>query len=317
MPSEFDLIRQYFAAATAARADVDLAIGDDCALLKPPPGQLLAVTMDTLVEGRHFLPGTEPRALGHKCLAVNLSDLAAMGADPAWVTLAMTMPSVNKAWLGGFMKGFAALAREYEVQLVGGDTTRGPLTITVQAQGFVARDHALTRAEGRVGDCLFVSGCVGDAALALRLIQAGEPVEAQMRQRLDQPMPHVALGKLLRGVASAAIDISDGLAADLQHLCAASGVGAVVNLADLPLSPAVAAVCEREGWQLPLGGGDDYQLLFSVPPERITQLSAACADANLKIKAIGRLVDTDGITLIDPDGHETQETPDGFDHFKD
>ena len=314
--SEFDLIRRYFAEATADRDDVALGVGDDCALLRPPPGQMLAVSMDTLVVGRHFFPDANPESLGHKSLAVNLSDLAAMGATPAWATLALTLPTADEDWLRAFMGGFSALAAEHEVQLVGGDTTRGPLSITVQVHGFVAAAEALHRSGGRVGDYLFVSGTLGDAALALRQTRDGEVGDIQ-KQKLERPLPRVALGKLLRRFASAAIDISDGLAADLGHLCQASGVGARLELASLPLSNAVALNCADGDWCLPLAGGDDYELLFSVPPDRVDAMRVACAEAGHQVSAIGQLVGGEGIRLIHPDGHESEEVPGGFDHFRD
>jgi len=317
--SEFDLIRQFFADATASRADVLLGIGDDCALLQPPAGSGLAVSMDTLVEGRHFLPGTDPESLGHKALAVNLSDLAAMGAEPAWATLALTLPHADTAWLGAFVGGFATLAAEHGVQLVGGDTTRGPLTITVQVHGFVDPDAALKRDGGKAGDRLFLSGCIGDAGLALRRVQGAASPDADaayLRERLDRPSPRVALGRLLAGRASAAIDVSDGLVADLGHICTASGTGARVDLDRLPLSPAVAAGCERGDWQPALAGGDDYELLFSVAPGQVESLLAHCHAAGEQIKEIGCLVADSGIVLVYPDGRTSEEIPHGFDHFR-
>jgi len=317
--SEFDLIRQYFADATASRHDVLLGIGDDCALLQPPAGAALAVSMDTLVEGRHFLPGSDPESLGHKALAVNLSDLAAMGADPAWATLALTLPGADTAWLGAFMRGFAALAAEYGVQLVGGDTTRGPLSITVQVHGFVDPDSALKRGGGKAGDLLFLSGSIGDAGLALLRAQGAAPSDAEdghLRERLDRPIPRVTLGRLLAGRASAAIDVSDGLIADLEHVCTASVTGARVNLSSLPLSPAVATECARGNWQPALSGGDDYELLFSISPERVESLLSICLEAGQQIKEIGCLVADSGIVLVYPDGRPSEEIPHGFDHFR-
>ena len=311
--SEFDLIHRFFAEATKARDDVPLGIGDDCALLQPPAGQRLAVTMDTLVAGRHFLPDVEPASLGHKSLAVNLSDLAAMGATPAWATLALTLPTADENWLAAFMAGFSALANEHQIQLVGGDTTRGPLSITVQVHGFVRADEALRRDTGRAGDFLFVSGTLGDAALALRQIAQGEKVSADLRQKLEQPVPRVALGQLLRPFAHAAIDVSDGLGADLGHLCEASGVGARLELADLPLSAEVEDAC---AWELPLAGGDDYELLFSVASDKVEPMLAACKNRGCRVTKIGCLVEGAGVTLIDADGSETREVPGGFDHFQ-
>lgn len=316
--SEFELIRQYFTAATAPRADVALGIGDDCALLDPPAGRLLAATMDTLVEGRHFPAGADPEALGHKALAVNLSDLAAMGAEPAWAMLALTLPQADSDWLAAFMRGLSALAGRHGVALVGGDTTRGPLSMTLQVQGFVEPGRALRRDGGRAGDHLLVSGTLGDAALALARLPAGSApgeIDPWLLGRLERPTPRVALGRLLGGQASAAIDLSDGLLADLGHVCAASGVGAELELARLPLSPEVAAHCASGDWAAPLSGGDDYELLFSVPPERLEVVLERCARGGETVKEIGRLVDEPGIRLVHPDGRVAEETPRGFDHF--
>ena len=317
--SEFDLIRDYFARATGARADVLLGIGDDCALLRPPPDLALAVSVDTLVAGRHFLADADPLGLGHKALAVNLSDLAAMGAQPAWATLALTLPQVDKNWLRAFVDGFAALAASHDVQLVGGDTTRGPLSITVQVHGFVDPLLALRRSGARAGHRLLVSGTVGDAGLALQLMQqhlGGGGVDSRLCRRLDRPTPRVALGRLLVGQAGAAIDVSDGLIADLGHICTASGVGARVELARLPLSPAFREHCPPRQWRPALAGGDDYELLFSVAADRIEALRERCRAAGESVQEIGCLVDVPGITLVYPDGRESTEIPDGFDHFR-
>jgi thiamine-monophosphate kinase len=313
--SEFDLIRRYFADATGTRADVALGVGDDCALLDVPAGQSLAVSMDSLVAGRHFLPADCPEGVGHKALAVNLSDLAAMGAHPAWTLLSLTLPQADEAWVEAFMQGFSRLANAFGVQLVGGDTTRGPLSITVQVSGFVDAPTALRRSGARPGDRLFVSGTLGDAALALRLRQAAD-VPAELAERLDRPMPRVALGRLLRGHADAAIDISDGLLADLHHVCEASGVGARVELNKLPLSGPVQAACRTGDWQLPLSGGDDYELLFSVPPTDAAELQQLCARAQQPVREIGEFTAGQGIVLIHPDGRETEGAPHGFDHFR-
>jgi thiamine-monophosphate kinase len=313
--SEFDLIRRYFADATGTRADVALGIGDDCALLDVPAGQSLAVSMDSLVAGRHFDPNDCPEGVGHKALAVNLSDLAAMGAHPAWTLMSLTLPHADEVWVESFMRGFSRLAQAFGVQLVGGDTTRGPLSVTVQVSGFVDAPTALRRSGASPGDRLFVSGTLGDAALALRLRQAGD-VPAELAERLDRPMPRVALGRLLRGRAGAAIDISDGLLADLHHVCEASGLGARVELHSLPLSAPVQAMCRTGDWQLPLSGGDDYELLFSVPPTCAAELQQLCTRAQQPVREIGEFVAGQGIVLIHPDGRETEGAAHGFDHFR-
>jgi len=315
--SEFQLIQHYFSTATAARPDVLLGIGDDCALLRVPAGFDLAVSMDSLVEGRHFLRDADPEALGHKALAVNLSDLAAMGAEPAWVTLALTLPAADEDWLRRFMAGFSALAAEHRLQLIGGDTTRGPLSITIQVHGFVTTAGALRRGGGRPGDRLFVSGTLGEAALALRQRREAGRAAPELAARMDRPIPQVGLGRLLTGFASAAIDLSDGLVGDLGHLCEASGTGARLELASLPLAPAVALACAEGDWRLPLAGGDDYELLFSVPTDKVPAMLAAVVADGHRVQEIGCLVATPGITLAYPDGRESEDTPDGFDHFRD
>ena len=240
MPCEFDLIRRYFAHSTESREDVPLGIGDDCALLKVPPDRWLAVSSDTLVAGRHFLPGVDPETLGHKALAVNLSDLAAMGAEPAWASLCLTLPEVDEAWVVAFMRGFSVLAARHGVQLVGGDTTRGPLSISVTIHGLADPAHSLRRDAARPGDLVYVSGTLGDAGLAL-LTQQGLYTRSGslrfLRQRLDRPEPRVELGLAAAPLAHAAIDLSDGLGGDLAHVCMASGAGAMLYLCLLYTSP--------------------------------------------------------------------------------
>lgn len=313
--SEFELIRRFFFDATTARDDVVLGIGDDCALLQVPPGQTLAVSIDTLVAGRHFRPDIAPDALGHKALAVNLSDLAAMGAKPAWATLALTLPDADLDWLGHFMRGFSTLAARFDVELVGGDTTRGPLSITIQVHGLLPDGQGLRRDGARAGDRVLVSGTLGEAALALRELQTG-PAEAALLERLERPEPRVDLGILLRDWATAAIDVSDGLLSDLGHICDASGLGARIELARLPLTTRVKAQCSTGNWQLPLDGGDDYELVFTVASEQAVPFGKACAAAGHAAYVIGELVPTPGITLIHPDGRQSRGEAHGFDHFR-
>ena len=282
---EFDVIAQLRERCALPRADVRVGIGDDGAVLRVPGGQQLVVAMDTLVEGVHFPRDTAAADIGWKALAVNLSDLAAMGAAPAWATLALTLPRALPRWLNDFAVGFARLARTHRVSLVGGDTTRGPLTVTVQAHGFVPSGAALLRAAARVGDAIYVSGTLGDAAAGLavaqrRLVGTRKADAAWLRARLDRPTPRVALGLALRGLAHAAIDVSDGLAADLTHVLDASRVGAEIDMTRLPCSSALRRAtpdaAHRARWQL--AGGDDYELCFTVPRRaqaRIVQRSAA------------------------------------------
>jgi thiamine-monophosphate kinase len=318
--NEFALIRSYFSAVGAPRADVPLGVGDDCALLRVPPGQQLAVSIDTLVAGVHFLQDGDPEALGHKCLAVGLSDLAAMGAEPAWATLALTLPAAlpraSPDWLPAFARGFGHLAATHGVALVGGDTTRGPLSITVQVHGLVPEGDGVQRGGARPGDLICVSGTLGDAGLALRQLLAGEVPGPALRARLERPTPRVALGLALRGLASAMIDCSDGLAADLGHILEASGVGAELDLAALPLDGAVAAAVARTGdWGLPLASGDDYELCFCLPARFREQLPEIVARGGCNLTPIGRILATPGLVCRAPDGTRVDLQRPGFDHF--
>lgn len=316
---EHELIRDCLTGLGAERPDVGVDIGDDCALLRVPAGEAVAVSIDTLVAGVHFLPGCDPVALGHKSLAVSLSDLAAMGAEPAWATLALTLPEPDRAWLDGFAVGLDALARTHGLRLVGGDTTRGPLTITIQAHGLVPEGMALRRDGARTGDLICVSGSLGSAGLALRALLQGRAPTPGLRARLERPSPRVALGRALRGLASAAIDLSDGLAGDLGHLLDAGGVGASVELARLPLEPevaeAVAAGDAAGDWALPLGAGDDYELCFTLPPEHAPRLSELARQAGCLLTRIGRIEPGRGPRWLLPDGTRWQGDPRGFDHF--
>ena len=317
--SEFDLIRTYFSDLTPHRADVALGIGDDAALVSVPPGQQLAVSVDTLVSGVHFLPSVSPRALGHKALAVNLSDLAAMGAEPAWVTLALTLPSADRDWLAEFAEGFSSLALRYDVALIGGDTTRGPLSLSVQVQGLVPEGEALRRAGARVGDGVYVTGTLGDAALCLKLMQSqagSERMIETLRTRLERPQPRVEAGLGLRGLASSAIEISDGLLADLGHILGASGVGATLELGRLPLSGIYADWMTQGGdWSPALTGGDDYELCFTACDEARPQIDHLAAELDLPISRIGRIEAETGLRVIKPDGGEWSGSEAGFDHF--
>ncbi|MFO1454455.1 MAG: thiamine-phosphate kinase [Lysobacterales bacterium] len=292
---EFDLIARIRARA-ALRGDVVLGIGDDCALLAPPPGMQLAVTMDTLNAGVHFPPETAPADIGWKALAVNLSDLAAMGADPAWCTLSLSLPEASEDFIDGFSDGFLSLAQQHDVALIGGDTTRGPLSISVTAHGLIEPDSALRRAGAQVGDAIWVSGTLGDAAGALRQWQQGGVMPPTLRDRLDRPTPRVALGRALRGVASSCIDISDGLLADLSHICRASGVAAQLDARALPSSAALrqafdAATCLA----LQASGGDDYELCFTAPAAQRDVLHALSQALNLPLTHIGDIVTGAGV----------------------
>ena len=308
---EFDLIARIRSRAAASRPDVVLGIGDDAALLAPPPGLQLAVAMDTLNAGVHFPAGTAPADIGWKALAVNLSDLAAMGAMPAWCTLSLSLPASDDGFVDGFLDGFLALARQHDVALVGGDTTRGPLSVCVTAHGFVAPGSALRRAGAKAGDDLWVSGTLGDAAAALAQWQAGGAIDPALRARLDRPTPRVALGHALRGLASACIDVSDGLLADLGHLCAAGGVGAEVEVDALPVSTALAVAFDAEARRrLQATGGDDYELCFSASPAQREAIGALPGTAR-----IGRIVAGGGVRATTATGQPWQPARTGYQHF--
>jgi thiamine-monophosphate kinase len=294
---ENDIIGRHFLALGPRRADVVLGIGDDAAVLKPPAGMDLISTTDSLVEGTHFLPGTDPRSLGYRALAVNLSDCAAMGARPLWALLSLVMPSADDAWLGAFAGGLGELLSAHEVALVGGNLARGPLSITVQLMGSVARGRALRRDSARAGDLLFVTGTLGDAAAGLAVLQRRlrVPDAAPLLQRFGFPEPRVALGLRLHGIASAAMDISDGLAADLPRLLVASGLSATVDVEALPLSPALRAAFGAEAWRLAVSGGEDYELLIAAPPVQRAALLAAAWATHTSLAEIGVLAAADAV----------------------
>jgi thiamine-monophosphate kinase len=314
--SEFDLIRDHFSRLGVGRSDVSIGVGDDCALLRVPSGTELAVSIDTLVSGVHFLADSDPEGLGHKCLAVGLSDLAAMGAEPAWATLALTIPRADEDWLRSFSRGFSELAGKYGVELVGGDTTRGPLSVSVQVHGLVPPNLALRRDGARPGDLICVSGTLGDAGLALRRLSAGDPVSAFLRDRLERPVPRVGLGLALRGIASAVIDLSDGLAADLGHVLEASGAGAQVRLAELPLSADVRDPVSAGGdWELAVASGDDYELCFCIPPNRRPEIRGLQERSGTRIQIVGCIQPEGGLHFVLEDGAKWCPERSGFDHF--
>ncbi len=317
MASEFSLIEQYFQ-RDSRRADVALGIGDDAALLRPPEGQLLAAAVDTLLIGVHFTDGTRPSDLGWKALAVNLSDLAAMGAEPAWATLSLSMPAYSERWLKEFAEGFFELADSVGIELVGGDTVKGPLTVTVQVHGFVPEGQALSRSDARPGDVIYVSGSLGDAAWGLKQALEQEIPrnvnEYFLRERLDRPSPRLALGKKLRGIASACIDISDGLAADLGHIMQRSNLGAEIETAALPLSEQLRAVCDdEEGRGLGLNGGDDYELCFTIPQPQQAVFEAIADSLGVAVTRIGEMTNEVGVLRVDGEVYEAE----GYDHFRD
>ena len=316
---EFDLIQRYF---TRPAHSALLGIGDDCALLAPTPGMQLALSCDMLVEGRHFLPTVPPERLGHKALAVNLSDLAACGATPRAFLLALALPRIDEAFLAGFARGLFALADEHQIELVGGDTTAGPLAICITVLGDVPPGQALRRDGARPGDALWVShpigGGIGDARLALEVFRcrvaiAGEGFET-LRLAMELPTPRVALGLALRGIASAAIDVSDGLVGDLGHVLARSGVGARIEADALPMSQMLAAQPLALRRECTLAGGDDYELLFTARDN--ARVHAAAAQAQVGVTRIGRIEAAPGLVVVDADGRPLDLQLRGFDHFK-
>ena len=317
--SEFDIIRRYFAAHRPDREDVTAGIGDDAALLQVPSGKLLAACMDTLVAGVHFPPETPAAAIGHKALAVNLSDLAATGAEPAWATLSLALPANDSLWLEGFSAGFFALADRYAVQLVGGDTTCGPLVITVQAHGFVTPGKALLRQGARPGERIYVTGTLGDAGLALRMNVTDD---VWLRNRLDFPQPRIEAGLVLGDYASAAIDISDGLLADLGHLLESDRLGASLRVDALPRSDAFLAGIQSLDpehrslfYELPLSAGDDYELCFTVAEERCAEMEARLSRIPGGCRWIGVVEATPGIRCFREDGTTYRPVANGYRHF--
>ncbi len=344
---EFELIERFFkrpGAGAGGSGPVSLGVGDDCALLQPQPGTQLAISSDMLVVGRHFFADVDPAALGHKALAVNLSDLAACGARPLAFTLALALPEINEPWLAAFSSGLFALADAHGCALIGGDTTRGPLNICITVFGEVpcvnGRSQALLRSGAQAGDDLYVSGNLGDARLALEALRGTAALEARLllpaRARLERPTPRVALGQALRGVASAAIDISDGLLGDLSHVLTASGVGATVNTdAALKLLAAQSLIAHRPNLgsgtgastttvplskqrllEFVLAGGDDYELAFTAPPQARAAVQAAAAAAQTAVAHIGQIDAALGLRLIDAEGRVVARQFRSFDHFK-
>jgi thiamine-monophosphate kinase len=318
MLSEFDLIARYFNRPTQHTL---LGVGDDAALLALTPGHELAASTDTMVEGVHFFPDAEPDSLGYKALAVNLSDLAAMGATPKWAMLALTIPKADEAWLEDFAHGFFALAAEHDVDLIGGDTARGPRNICVQIMGEVPHGRALRRDGAKVGDDVWVSGHVGDAAAAVAHLKGDLRLRGSLLShclaRLNRPAPRVALGRLLVGVANSAIDISDGLVADLGHICERSAVGAAIEFAAVPCS---AELMPLRGHALVtraiLTGGDDYELCFTAVVERRSEIEALSGQAGLALTRIGSIVAGQGVGVVDPAGRPMSVKDGGFDHFR-
>ena len=313
---EFDIISKYFA-SRGARDDVPLGIGDDAAVLNVSADRRLVVAMDTIVEGVHFLGDAAPEDIGYRALAVNLSDLAAMGAQPSWMLLSLSLPSADEGWLDAFARGLFELADAHGVALVGGDTVRGPLVITVQVGGWVEQDRFLARSGARPGDELFISGVPGEAAAGLSLLRSGsqhEGASARLRGRFLRPKPRVNLGRALRTIASAAMDVSDGLLTDLEKLCAASGCGAQLELDALPQSTAMRALFdEDECLEYALAGGDDYELLFCIAPANAAAARSRSI-AGTPVTRIGVMTAEEGVRCV-RGGRDYVPARAGYDHF--
>jgi thiamine-monophosphate kinase len=319
MLSEFDLISQYFTRPPRDTQRIALGVGDDCALLTPSPGMQLAISSDMLVAGRHFFPDAEPFKLGHKCLAVNLSDLAAMGARPLAFTLALSLPEARADWLAPFAEGMLALADRHNCELIGGDTTKGPLNICITIFGEVPTGRALRRDQAQAGDDIWVSGTLGDARLALAAYRQELPLEdAHLNaasERMHAPTPRIALGLALQGIAHAAIDISDGLIGDLGHILKRSQAGATLAVDALPARPMLVQQPADLRRRFALAGGDDYELCFTAPADKRDAVLAAAQAANTAVTRVGSIDATPGLRLLDAHGAALNLQLASFDHF--
>jgi thiamine-monophosphate kinase len=314
---EFELIRSFFTRPIRKAA---LGVGDDCALLNPTPGTQWAISSDMLVEGRHFLSTVAADRLGHKALAVNLSDLAACGATPVAFTLALALPRADASFLEGFSRGLLALADAHGCELVGGDTTQGPLNICITIFGEVPQGQALLRSGAKAGDDIYVSGTVGDARLALEVFRGTQSLPGddfeRVRRAMELPQPQVALGQALRGIATSAIDVSDGLLGDLSHILQRSAVGAVVEADALPRSDVMKAQTLSLQRLCTLAGGDDYELVFTAPADRAEAVADAARQAKVPVTRIGRIQSEHGLALIDAQGRPIDNSFGSFDHFR-
>lgn len=321
---EFDLIGQFFTGRSQSRPDVELAIGDDCAVLTVPADKQLVVTTDTIVAGVHFLATASPADIAHKLVAVNMSDLAAMGAIPAWVSLALTLPQPDSAWLTQFSDSLFEQLQHYGVSLIGGDTTRGPLTLSLTAHGLVPKGKALKRSGAKPGDIIYCSGTIGDANAGLTQLLKGnlpdEPLSEEHRdfliERHQRPTARVVAGQQLLDIASGCIDLSDGLASDLRHILVASQCAAEIELTQLPLSEALKATENKEKWwQHALAGGDDYELLFTVPAHRLSELNAVATELGVPVTAVGRITAGEPVISYFEHNRPVDLQLRGWDHF--
>ena len=318
--TEFEIIKKYFASRSIKRADVIESIGDDAAIVAVPKNQQLVITTDTLIAGRHFPHETSPFDIGHKSLAVNLSDLAAMGATPHWVTMALTLPKADEVWIKHFCDGFFELAHRYQVELIGGDLTEGPLSITIQALGCIPAQKALLRKGAKPSDLLYVTGTLGDAGLALKCLKEKHSLDPAYKEmifaKLNRPEPCVEIGEKLRGIAHAAIDISDGLAADLKHILEKSGVGAILHVDQLPLSEAlIHSLSHEEAIALALTSGDDYELCFTVPENNRLALENIFSTLSCRLTCVGKITKEKNLSMYDQ-GKKYHGPRFGYQHFK-
>jgi thiamine-monophosphate kinase len=321
VPGEFQLIQQFFQREQAEQpaAGVLLGIGDDCALLQIPDGKQLAVSVDTLVAGVHFPVDADPELIAQRALRTNLSDLAAMGAEPLWFTLALTLPEADESWLRLFSRGLFACAKEYGITLVGGDTTSGPLSITIQVMGKIAPGKAIRRDGANAGDFILVTHCLGDGAAALASIQNHDLFTQEhagyLHERFYRPVPRLNEAELIRDFASAALDISDGLVADLQHICDACDLGAVIDVENIPLSPAVQSLNKsQQAYEWALSGGDDYELCFTVSPEKMPEIAMLIAQGKLQATVIGEMIPGSSV-VCEYDGEPFLLQRTGYQHF--
>jgi thiamine-monophosphate kinase len=314
--SEFEIIEQFFHSAQYYSSHTMVGVGDDAAVFSVPTQQQVVTTVDALVEGIHFPVNAKASDIGYKSLAVSLSDLAAMGAKPENVLLALTLPSANAAWLQDFAAGFFELAKQYQIDLIGGNITRGPLSITVTANGFVPKNKAILRHGAKAGDLIYVTGTLGDAGLALAaILRDPATVNTFLLNRFYRPTPRVAVGMALRGIAHAMIDISDGLYADLQKMLIMSGVGGDIQAKQLPLSVAMRCCEEKEAWQYALTAGEDYELCFTIPAAKQSKIAEIGAKTGCEIHLIGEVTAANALTAWDDEGHPVKLLKKGYEHF--
>jgi thiamine-monophosphate kinase len=315
---EFDLIDRYFSSLNSSDKTVICGIGDDAAVLDISPEHFLLVSVDTLVKDVHFSADTDAADIAYKSLAVNISDIAAMGGTARWATLALTMPELDHDWLQAFANGFSEIAERYHISLVGGDTTQGPLAITIQIMGSVTRGQSIRRNKAQVGDLVYVSGALGSAGLAYQASvdeKLGQYVSDSCTQRLHRPEPRVELGKELYHFAHAAIDVSDGLVSDLGHLLKASEVGAEIDLHKIPVCPELAAVNEEQRWSIALAAGDDYELCFTITQASEAEMQRRLEELDYPVTCIGRITEGAGIAWLDENGEKVELNLEGYQHF--